>query len=223
LRAQGLPRAQHAPRTMELLRLVGLEAAAQRSIISLSGGEQQRISLARALAPRPRALLLDEPFSAIDAERREELRRYLLRIQRELRIPIIFVTHSQSEALSISDRIVLLHKGSIVESGAPQDLYLQPKTAQAARFLGRANILPAIAIGLARKNQVLIRPEHLQFCGKGPFIKGKILASHYRGAWYEYDIETEYGLVGAYDFASKKKPDGQAVSLSVRQYHFLNE
>ncbi|AFG38635.1 ABC transporter ATP-binding protein [Spirochaeta africana] len=234
LRAQGLPRAGRARRAAELLELVGLQGFGPREVQTLSGGEQQRIALARALAPEPRALLLDEPFSAVDTERREELRRYVIRIQRELRIPMIFVTHSRSEALSISDRIVLLAEGRIVETGAPRDLYLRPRTAYAARFLGRANLVPEGAIPVTGSasgpatppaaGTLLVRPEHIGMAeaeDASCHLPGVVRGVHYRGMFYEYDLETEIGELGA--VSEQRFSVGQSVWLGIRRSHLLAE
>ncbi|MFW5801856.1 MAG: ABC transporter ATP-binding protein [Spirochaeta sp.] len=195
LRAQKIPKSRHAGRVAELLELVGMEGFAGRTVQTLSGGEQQRIALARALAPQPRALLLDEPFSAVDTERREDLRRHVVRIQRELQIPVVFVTHSRSEALSISDRIVLLRNGAVVEQGRPPQLYLAPRSEYAARFLGRANFLPGNSPG----ERLLVRPEHLQIStvkDSEHTIAARVRESHYRGMYYEYDMMSDYGELG---------------------------
>jgi ABC-type Fe3+/spermidine/putrescine transport system ATPase subunit len=171
LRAQGYSKADQSTRVKELLELTGLEGFGHRSITTLSGGEQQRVALARALAPNPKALLLDEPFSAVDPERRQELGSYLLRIQQQLNIPMVFVTHSRQEALALGHTIILLSQGQIVESGNPQDLYSRPRTAFGGRFLGSCTILTSaqwnqLGVGnsepLSDSQTYLVRPEHVQ-------------------------------------------------------------
>lgn len=132
-------------RVQEMLALVGLGAQAQRYPAQLSGGQQQRVALARALAPRPRLLLLDEPLSALDAQVRTELRSEIRRLQRQLEITCIMVTHDQEEALSMADRVVLMHQGRIEQQGSPEQLYAQPVSHFAAGFVGRMNLLPATA------------------------------------------------------------------------------
>ncbi|GAB6091490.1 ABC transporter ATP-binding protein [Spirochaeta dissipatitropha] len=195
LRAQGMAKTEHGPRVSELLELVGLSGFGGRSVQTLSGGEQQRVALARALAPRPQALLLDEPFSAVDTERRDELRRHIRRIQRELQIPMIFVTHSQSEALSISDRIVIMKDGAILEVGSPRELYLNPVSEYTARFLGKANYLP-----FPSGERQLYRPEQLHLSrdySSDSAFRVRISQRHYHGAVYEFDLESDYGLLTA--------------------------
>jgi iron(III) transport system ATP-binding protein len=120
---KGQPAAQVQARVQEMLALVGLGAQAQRYPAQLSGGQQQRIALARALAPRPRLLLLDEPLSALDAQVRTELRSEIRQLQRQLGIACVMVTHDQEEALSMADRVVLMHQGRIEQQGSPEQLY----------------------------------------------------------------------------------------------------
>jgi len=129
----------------EMLELVHLKGYSKRSIDSLSGGEKQRVALARALAPAPELLLLDEPLSALDAKLRTILRREIRRIQKKLGITAIYVTHDQDEALSISDRIILLNSGRVEQEGTPWEIYNKPGTRFSADFLGESNILPCIA------------------------------------------------------------------------------
>jgi ABC-type Fe3+/spermidine/putrescine transport system ATPase subunit len=107
----------------------------------ISGGQKQRVALARALVNRPRLLLLDEPLSALDANLRLEMQRELKMLQRDVGITFIFVTHDQSEALAISDRVVLLHHGKIEQCGSPRSIYSTPRTAYAASFLGKSNLV----------------------------------------------------------------------------------
>lgn len=142
---RGQPANQVQARVQEMLALVGLGAQAQRYPAQLSGGQQQRVALARALAPRPRLLLLDEPLSALDAQVRTELRSEIRRLQRQLEVACIMVTHDQEEALSMADRVVLMHQGRIEQQGSPEQLYAQPVSHFAAGFVGRMNLLPAEA------------------------------------------------------------------------------
>lgn len=127
----------------ELLSLVQLDWLADRYPSQLSGGQRQRIALARALAVEPRVLLLDEPFGALDAQVRKELRRWLRRLHDELHITSVFVTHDQEEALEVADRVVVLNRGQIEQVGAPSQVYHQPRTPFVVEFLGQANKLPA--------------------------------------------------------------------------------
>lgn len=131
-------------RAMEALELVQLDHLAQRPATALSGGQQQRLALARALAHRPRLLLLDEPLSNLDAKLRDTMRNELRSLQRDLGISALYVTHDQSEALSMSDRVAVMNQGRIVQEAAPRELYDQPVDRFVADFVGRANMIPAV-------------------------------------------------------------------------------
>lgn len=143
LRVKGVSRSEREARVAEMLRLIGLPDLGARFPFQLSGGQQQRVALARALAPRPRVLLLDEPLSALDAKVRVSLRNEIRDIQRELGITTIFVTHDQEEAMSISDRIVVMNGGIAEQAGAPFEIYNKPSTRFVAGFVGTLNMLEA--------------------------------------------------------------------------------
>ena len=155
LRVASMPRDERRARVTDMLRLIGLSGYEKRFPYEMSGGQQQRVALARAIAPRPRLLLLDEPLSALDAKIRVSLREEIRSIQRELGITTVFVTHDQEEALSISDRIVVMNAGRIEQMGSPYDIYNRPATRFAATFVGHLNTLPASVFGPDRA----IRPE----------------------------------------------------------------
>ncbi len=143
----------------ELLNLVQLDWLADRFPPQLSGGQRQRIALARALAVEPRVLLLDEPFGALDAKVRKELRRWLRRLHDELHITSIFVTHDQQEALEVADRVVLMDHGRVEQVGAPTEVYEHPATAFVYGFLGASNRFPGPregVLGFARPHEVAI-------------------------------------------------------------------
>ena len=129
-------------RVMLTLDTMGLAALAERSAARLSGGQQQRLALARALVGEPRLLLLDEPLSNLDALLRERMRSELRRLQKEVGVTAVYVTHDQSEALALSDRIAIMHNGAIVQIDAPRQIYDQPRNAFVAAFVGRSNLLP---------------------------------------------------------------------------------
>ncbi len=141
LRVRHTRAAERRARRKELLQLVALEGMDDRLPAQLSGGQQQRIAVARALAHRPKVLLMDEPFGALDAKIREELRRTIRQIQRELGISTILVTHDQEEAFALADRIGVMHQGRLLECGRPDDLYTRPATRFVSTFLGAANLL----------------------------------------------------------------------------------
>jgi thiamine transport system ATP-binding protein len=146
-RMQGWDAGRTARRVEELLALVSLAGYARRKVIRLSGGEQQRVALARALAPNPRLLLLDEPLSALDAKLRQGLRGEIRRVQRELGVTTVYVTHDQEEALALGDRIAVMRGGRIEQVDTPRVLYRRPANLFVASFLGRANLVPAQIVG----------------------------------------------------------------------------
>ncbi len=143
LKVAGTPREEARARVAEMLKLIGLSGFEKRFPFELSGGQQQRVALARALAPRPRMLLLDEPLSALDAKIRVALREQIRAIQRELGITTVFVTHDQEEALSISDRIVVMNAGKVEQFGTPFEVYNKPASRFVATFVGTLNTLAA--------------------------------------------------------------------------------
>jgi sulfate transport system ATP-binding protein len=134
-------KADQAKRVGELLELVQLSPFAERYPDQLSGGQRQRVALARALAPRPRVLLLDEPFGALDARVRQDLRHWLDDLHRELGVTSLFVTHDQEEALELAHEVVVMHEGRIEQMGSPTRIYNEPETAFVAGFIGSANVL----------------------------------------------------------------------------------
>ncbi len=141
LRVRHVPKDEVKERVESALKLVRMENFADRLPRQISGGQKQRIALARALVNRPRALLLDEPLSALDANLRGEMQCELKLLQRELGITFLFVTHDQEEAMAMSDRIVLLHRGRIEQCGAPREIYARPRTSYVASFIGKSNIV----------------------------------------------------------------------------------
>ncbi|UVJ39285.1 ABC transporter ATP-binding protein [Arthrobacter sp. CJ23] len=147
MRMQGAPAAQRRARAQELLELVGLPTQGGRYPRQLSGGQQQRVALARALALEPRVLLLDEPLSALDAKVRQSLREEIRRLQLELGITTLFVTHDQEEALSMADRVAVMRDGRLEQCATPEELYTNPATPFVAGFVGTMNRLPGRLIG----------------------------------------------------------------------------
>ncbi|WP_172457699.1 ABC transporter ATP-binding protein [Pseudonocardia sp. N23] len=149
LRMRGVGRAARRRRVAEMLELVGLPELAGRRVGELSGGQEQRVALARALVLDPRVLLLDEPFSALDAELRHRMRELVRRVQRELSITMLFVTHDQQEAVDLADAVVLMLGGRIEGVGSPSSFYTDPPTLAAARFFGSTNEIPGTVTGSA--------------------------------------------------------------------------
>ena len=186
LQMRGISRSQGLKQAEDMLSLVGLKGFGHRHPKELSGGQQQRVALARALVFEPSLLLLDEPLGALDKNLREQMQIEIKRIQRSLGVTTIFVTHDQSEAMSMSDRIVVFEKGRIEQAAAPLDIYHRPKTSFVAAFIGESNLIPATVTNPAtrsaenptlgaieyaggdgnlsdgQKVTLLIRPEHIR-------------------------------------------------------------
>src|SRR3984957_11415099 len=195
LRVRRMRARQRRERRKELLRLVALEGMDDRLPSQLSGGQQQRVAVARALAHKPEVLLLDEPFGALDAKIREELRRTIRQVQRELGITTVLVTHDQEEAFAMADRIGIMNLGRLLEMGAPHDLYSRPATRFVATFLGAANLIlarrtpdgiqvgattvaPAERAAGARENEVVavVRPEEIEVAASREELSSGYLA-----------------------------------------------
>ena len=192
----------------EMLKLVALEGFENRQVESLSGGQQQRVAIARALVNEPKVLLLDEPLGALDLKLRKEMQIELKKIQKKLGITFIFVTHDQEEALTMSDKIIVMNKGKIQQMGTPQDIYNEPENAFVARFIGESNIFDGVMIDDYlvefcskkfkcvdkdfEKNEnieVVIRPEDIKMVEpeKG-MLKGKVTSVLFKGVHYEIEV-----------------------------------
>ena len=191
------------------LKLVNLEGFEKRKPTSLSGGQQQRIAIARAIVNEPEILLLDEPLGALDLKFRQEMQLELIRLKNELGITFIYVTHDQEEALTMSDRIIVMNQGIIQQIGTPEDIYNEPQNAFVADFIGESNIIDGIMLKdrLVKINDlifdcvdegfgenthvdVMIRPEDLEIkspdkCG----LKGKVVSVLFKGVHYEIKVE----------------------------------
>jgi ABC-type Fe3+/spermidine/putrescine transport system ATPase subunit len=223
LRLRKLPAPEVQARLQEGLRKVNLTGFETRYPGQLSGGQQQRVALARALVLNPDILLLDEPLSNLDAKIRIQVRAEIRRLQQELRITTIYVTHDQEEALSLSDRVAVMRDGHVLQVGPPKDLYERPRTRFVADFVGTNNLVPgevqgaggrdgdlvvstalgplrAVASGAVSGRCVLaVRPENVALgapaAGEGNRVNGRVSLVSYLGNTLRYDIQTESGLV----------------------------
>jgi putative spermidine/putrescine transport system ATP-binding protein len=221
LRMQKVAKDETAQRVDEALRMVELQDFASRYPHQLSGGQCQRVALARSLITRPRLLLLDEPLSALDARIRKHLREQIRSIQRELGLTTLFVTHDQEEALVMSDRIFLMNAGKIVQSGAAETLYTAPVDAFAAGFIGNYNLLDADAASrlLLRpiNSRVAIRPESIQL-GQTGAIEAQIRSHSLLGNVIRYRVEAR-GVELLIDVLNRSAADlyanGQQLSLTI--------
>ena len=159
LRMQKVPNEQIKPRVMEALRMVRLEDRAEQKPAQLSGGQQQRIAIARAVVNKPKVLLLDESLSALDYKLRKEMQNELKALQRQLGITFIFVTHDQEEALTMSDRIIVMNGGKIAQDGTPREIYEDPRNLFVARFIGEINVFDATVIDRKSDDELLANVE----------------------------------------------------------------
>jgi len=200
-------------KVMRMLKLVNLEDYGQRSVMEMSGGQQQRIAIARALVNEPKVLLLDEPLGALDLKLRKEMQQELKKIQKEVGITFIYVTHDQEEAITMSDKIVVMKDGEIQQIGSPMDIYNEPANEFVANFIGESNIVDGVMVednvvvfenkkfqcvdagfGASEKVDVVIRPEDLDIVSKEDGkLKGIIKSVLFKGVHYETIVETRSG------------------------------
>ena len=177
---QRMPRARRDARVRELLALVDLAGSAGAYPHELSGGQQQRVALARALAPEPALLLLDEPFSNLDIDTRQRLAGELRALLKSTGTTVLMVTHDQSEAFAMADRIGVMRRGRILQWDSAVELYRRPADRFVADFIGRGSLVAASALGLAAPGDVLLRPESLA-CDPAGAIRGVLVSVGFRG------------------------------------------
>ncbi|MDO4589075.1 MAG: ABC transporter ATP-binding protein [Fusobacterium sp.] len=182
LKYRGLLKKEQENLAKEYLEIVGLDGYEKNSVQELSGGQQQRVALARALVIHPKLLLLDEPFSNLDAKLKISMREELKQLQKNLKISMIFVTHDQEEALSISDKIVVMNNGKIEQIGTPEEIYYNPKNDYVAEFIGKSNFI------FKQDKKELIRPENIKI-EKDDQGKGKILNKEFMGAYTIFKVD----------------------------------
>jgi spermidine/putrescine transport system ATP-binding protein len=227
LRIAKLPESEIASRVGEMLTLVGMKNFEERKIDSLSGGQMQRIAIARALVNRPKVLLLDEPLGALDLRLRKDMQNELKRIQQQLGITFIYVTHDQEEALTMSDTIVVMDKGVIQQIGTPEEIYNEPKNAFVADFIGESNIIDGLMIddriveflgrrydcvdtGFEKREpvDVVIRPEDIDIVpSDSGHLSGTVTSVTFKGVHFDIIVDfrgfkwliqtTDYHPVGA--------------------------
>lgn len=236
LEARGVKKEERKRRAREVLDGVGLGGAADRSVQSLSGGEQQRVALARALVIQPKALLLDEPLSNLDPTLRQTTREDLRALLHRAGVPALFVTHDQEDAFAIGDRIALLKKGRILQTGTPEDLYNSPANRDVASFIGRATLVPvklegsvaifrvgeeslslpaAVATSAGSANpQAVLRPHSLKIADNDPGgLSGQIADRRFAGSLVVYRVRLKDGVVIEVESRNARLPENAAVTL----------
>ena len=233
LHIKKLDRADIKRKTAEMLELVGLRGFENRDVTSLSGGQQQRVAIARALVCEPRVLLLDEPLGALDLKLRKDMQIELKRIQQRTGITFIYVTHDQEEALTMSDRVVVMNHGVIQQVGSPTDIYNEPVNAFVADFIGESNIIDGVMLedckvefcgrtfecvdkGFGRNTpvDVVIRPEDLKivYAGDG-LLQGVVESIVFKGVHYEMMVRTQFFTFTVHSTMAESV--GKTVGLSV--------
>ena len=211
MRVHKKPEAQIRETVGRMLEMVNLGGFARRSVNSLSGGQQQRVAIARALANEPKVLLLDEPLGALDLKLRKDMQTELKKIQQQLGITFVFVTHDQEEALSMSDTVVVMDKGRIQQIGTPQDIYNEPQNAFIADFIGESNIIDGVMhrdflVEFAGRRfdcldkgfrpmepvDVVIRPEDIEVVSPvAVHISGVVTSVNFKGVHYEIIVDVQ--------------------------------
>ncbi len=196
LKLRKTPKQEIADRISWMLDLVKMSGFEKKFPGQMSGGQQQRIAIARSLLLEPQVLLLDEPFSALDAKIRSQMREELRKIQTDLAITVVFVTHDQEEAMALSDRIVVMNKGSIEQMGTPEEIYENPATRYIASFIGEMNFVEQ-----RDGTTIAVRPENVTLQlgdGTGGDIGGIVRTIMMLGHFYEIAVGTEKGIVKAF-------------------------
>jgi spermidine/putrescine transport system ATP-binding protein len=219
-------------KVIKYLKLVGLEGFEKRNVHKLSGGQQQRVAIARALINEPKVLLLDEPLAALDLKLRQEMQYELKEIQRHAGITFIYVTHDQEEALTMSDKVVVMNNGDIQQIGTPVEIYNEPENKFVATFIGESNIIEAVmkkdflvnfdgldfacvdkGFSLNEEVDVVIRPEDIDIVDiEKADIKGVVDSIVFKGVHYEIDVLTEHRLYTIH--TTDVSPVGKKVGLS---------
>ncbi len=243
LRMAGLSRAEVRRRVDQALALVGLSGFERRAVHELSGGEQQRVALARSLAPRPRLLMLDEPLGSLDRALRERLMNELRQILKSVGLTALYVTHDQSEAFAIGDRVAIMQQGCIEQIGPPEAVYREPASPFVARFLGMSNLLPGrvvdaetrrvetavgkleigdwgLEIGAGQSVTVLLRPEAAELVNGTALapnlLRGRVVERSFRGAHYRLVVQHASGAELAFELDGAAPAVGNEVTLSLR-------
>ncbi|MFB4325617.1 ABC transporter ATP-binding protein [Priestia sp. BR_2] len=237
LKVKKAAKAKIKDRVMELVELTGLKGFESRYPHQLSGGQRQRVAFARALAPEPQLLLLDEPFAAIDAKIRQELRSWLRELIERVGITSIFVTHDQDEAIEVADEIMIINQGRLEQKGTPWDIYKEPKTPFVASFIGESTVISSAAElkgfeAAANKNatRALIRPEYIEIGSEHDFSvlsateTGIVRHLHFRGSEWLVEVEVKgHKLITYRSLEKETLQPGQEVRVLVHRAYLFND
>lgn len=237
LEVKKVPKARIKERVAELVELTGLSGFEKRYPHQLSGGQRQRVAFARALAPEPQLLLLDEPFAAIDAKIRHELRSWLRDMIDRLGITSIFVTHDQDEAIEVADQIMIINKGRLEQKGSPWEIYKNPESPFVAGFIGESTIVDDVSSlrGFADATnwpgtKALIRPEYVEIGKPSDFeilsatAQGRVRHIHFRGS--EWLVEVEIGSSRLVTYRSLEKEilhPGDTIQILIHRAYLFND
>lgn len=232
LKIQKVPKEERAARVAEMLKLVHLDEYGSRYPHQLSGGQQQRVALARALVMRPGLLLLDEPLSNLDAKLRESMRFEISSIQKELGITVIYVTHDQSEAMTMSDRVVVMSRGVIQQIGTPYEIYRNPANKMVADFIGLVNFVEGEVqgdrvyisgtgvsfpntSGITGSATIAVRPENITMSRTSGTIEGTLVHRFYHGDAVDYRVQCKHHVIRVIVKGAELKEftDGEKVYL----------
>lgn len=243
LKLKKLPKATIDRHVQEMLELVNLPHTAKRNIQSLSGGQQQRIAIARALVNDPKILLLDEPLGALDLKLRKQMQFELKRIQEQVGITFIYVTHDQEEALSMSDTVVVMKDGAVQQIGTPTDIYNEPKNAFVANFIGESNIIrgrfvedklisfygrefQCVDKGFEKNApvQIVIRPEDVELKpGRDDLLQGKVISTVFKGVHYEMILEVEGEKWMVQSTVAREPDDVLGIYVEPDNFHVMGD
>ena len=204
LKIRKLDKATIHKKVMDILDLVELSGMENRMTNQLSGGQQQRVALARALVVEPGVLLFDEPLSNLDAKLRVNMRTEIRKIQQKTGITAIYVTHDQSEAMSLSDNIIVMQKGVVAQMGTPEKIYYEPVNAFVADFIGEANFLDGKLLGRKDGKKLLLRPESVTL-GDSGVLPCRVVLSTFMGSYQNYQVMVGDELVKITDFNPRSK------------------